>query len=188
MKPSQTELAESRKRLRQWFARTAPLIEWAAMESPLGVLYIARNAAGICNLDFRIDELTFLERIDPLARAQRSTDALAPVLAQLEEYFAGRRRRFDVPVDLSQMTIFQQHVLNTAQTIPKGKVWTYGQVAQRIGKPRASRAVGQALGRNPIPIIVPCHRVIGKDGSMTGYSGGGGVESKKWLLRLEGAL
>lgn len=188
MKPTQAEITESRARVQQWFAQTAPLIEWAAMESPLGVLYIARNAAGVCNLDFGVDEMKFVERIDPLAHTHRNPDALATAMAQLEEYFAGRRRRFEVAVDLSQMTPFQRSVLHTAETIPTGNVWTYGQVAQYIGKPRASRAVGQALGNNPIPIIVPCHRVIGKDGSMTGYSGGGGVESKKWLLRLEGAL
>ena len=79
-------------------------------------------------------------------------------------------------------------MLQTARNIPQGTLWTYGQVAQAIGKPKASRAVGQALGRNPVPIVIPCHRVIASDGSLGGYSGGGGLESKRFLLGLEGAL
>jgi methylated-DNA-[protein]-cysteine S-methyltransferase len=79
-------------------------------------------------------------------------------------------------------------VLQTARRIPMGSVWTYGQVARTIGQPKASRAVGQALGRNPIPIVIPCHRVVAADGGLGGYSGGGGLESKRLLLRLEGAL
>ena len=188
MKPTPSEIQASHQHVLEWFAKSAPLVEWAAMDSPLGTVYLARNVAGLCSLDFGTDESTFVEHLNPLARTERDTDALAPVIRQLEQYFAGKRHKFNVPVDLSQMTEFQQDVLDTAQTIPSGKVWTYGQVAQHIGKPRASRAVGQALGSNPIPIIVPCHRVIGSNGQMTGYSGGGGIEDKKWLLRLEGAL
>lgn len=188
MEPVRHEIETSRQRVQQWFVRTAPLIEWTAMESPLGILYMARNIVGLCSLDFGTDESAFVERLDPLAHTARNPDSLAPAMTQLEEYFAGQRQRFDLPVDISQMTAFQRSVLDMTRTISAGNVWTYGQVAQHIGKPRASRAVGQALGRNPIPIIVPCHRVIGKDGQMVGYSGGGGVESKKWLLRLEGAL
>ncbi|HLV36961.1 MAG TPA: methylated-DNA--[protein]-cysteine S-methyltransferase [Spirillospora sp.] len=186
--PPQAEIEKSRRRVMAWFASAAPLIQWAATESPLGTIYLARNAAGLCKLNFGVTETAFIEHLDPAARTEYNEEALAPVIAQLQEYFAGKRRRFDVPVDFSQMTPFQQNVLQTTVTIPAGKVLTYGQMARTIGKPRASRAVGQALGSNPVPIIVPCHRVIGSDGSMTGYSGGGGVASKKWLLRLEGAL
>jgi methylated-DNA-[protein]-cysteine S-methyltransferase len=186
--PPQAEIEKSHRRVKAWFASTAPLIQWAATESPLGTIYLARNAAGLCKLDFGVTEAAFIERLDPVARTEYNEEALAPAITQLQEYFAGKRRRFDVPVDFSQMTPFQQNVLQTAVTIPAGKVLTYGQMARTIGKPRASRAVGQALGSNPVPIIVPCHRIIGSDGSMTGYSGGGGVASKKWLLRLEGAL
>lgn len=188
MKPTQSEIQASRQHVLEWFVKSAPLVEWAAMDSPLGTLYLAKNVAGLCSLDFGTDESTFVEHLDPLARTARVTDALAPVMRQLEQYFAGKRHQFEVRVDLSRMTAFQRDVLDTAQTIPAGRVWTYGQVAQHIGKPKASRAVGQALGSNPIPIIVPCHRVIGSNGQMTGYSGGGGIADKKWLLRLEGAL
>jgi methylated-DNA-[protein]-cysteine S-methyltransferase len=86
------------------------------------------------------------------------------------------------------MSEFQRRVLNIALKIPRGKVLTYGDVAKAIGKPQASRAVGQALGHNPVPIVIPCHRVLGADGSLHGYSAGGGLQTKAWLLQLEGAV
>lgn len=186
--PTQAAVEASRSRVMNWFSKTATLLQWATMESPLGTIYLARNSAGLCSLNFGVSEAEFLGGLDLRARTENNPDALALVIAQLREYFAGTRSRFDVPVDLSQMTPFQRNVLHAAEAIPAGKVLTYGQIAQDIGKPRASRAVGQALGSNPVPIIVPCHRVVGSDGSMTGYSGGGGVASKKWLLHMEGAL
>jgi methylated-DNA-[protein]-cysteine S-methyltransferase len=187
--PSQAAIDESHRRIEEWFASAAPAIHWAALsDSPLGTIYLARSSAGLCSVDFGVTEDIFIQHLDPMARAIHDPDALKPVITQLTEYFSGKRRRFDVPVDLSRMTPFQQNVLRATASIPAGRMWTYGQMAQTIGKPRASRAVGQALGSNPVPIIVPCHRVVGSDGSMTGYSGGGGIASKKWLLHLEGAL
>lgn len=105
---------------------------------------------------------------------------------QLRQYFLGRRWRFDLPIDLSSLTPFQREVLAVTSRIPKGKVWSYRQVAQAMGRPKASRAVGQALGRNPIPIVIPCHRVIASDGSLGGYCGSAGLDIKRWLLRHEG--
>ena len=110
------------------------------------------------------------------------------VAEQLQAYFDGTCFSFDLPLDLERLTPFQLSVLQTARSIQPGTKWTYGQMAQAIGKPKASRAVGQALGRNPVPIVIPCHRVVASDGSLGGYSGGGGVESKRLLLVLEGAL
>jgi methylated-DNA-[protein]-cysteine S-methyltransferase len=101
---------------------------------------------------------------------------------QLDEYFAGKRRDFDLPLHL-QGTAFQRRVWQALTEIPYGATWSYGQQAKRIGNANASRAVGLANGRNPISIVVPCHRVIGADGSLTGY--GGGVERKRWLLAHE---
>jgi O-6-methylguanine DNA methyltransferase len=186
--PTQAALHESQRRLHTWFEATAPTINWAALDSPLGTIYLARSVAGICKVDFGVDEDQFMETVDPLARTEHDPNRLYAAMKQLDEYFAGQRQHFDIPVDLSEVTDFQRSVLHAAETIPAGNMWTYGEVAKQIGKPQASRAVGQALGRNPIPIIVPCHRVIGSNGQMVGYSGGGGIESKKWLLRLEGAL
>jgi methylated-DNA-[protein]-cysteine S-methyltransferase len=108
---------------------------------------------------------------------------LGTALRQLSEYFAGTRRTFDLPLRL-EGTAFQQRVWARLTEIPYGQTWSYGQLAGRIGKPSASRAVGLANGRNPISILVPCHRVIGADGSLTGY--GGGLERKQWLLAHEG--
>ena len=108
---------------------------------------------------------------------------LSAAMRQLAEYFAGTRREFDLPLRF-QGTTFQTRVWRELTEIPYGQTWSYGQLAQRIDKPSASRAVGLANGRNPISILVPCHRVIGADGSLTGY--GGGIERKRWLLAHEG--
>lgn len=89
-------------------------------------------------------------------------------------------------MDLTSLTDFQRRVLLTTQQVPRGKVTTYGEIACQIGQPRASQAVGQALGRNPVPLVIPCHRVLASDGSLGGYSGGGGVKTKAQLLQLEG--
>ena len=108
---------------------------------------------------------------------------LPETVRQLSEYFGGTRRDFALPLRL-QGTDFQRRVWRTLTEIPFGATWSYGQLAKRIDKPSASRAVGLANGRNPISILVPCHRVIGADGSLTGY--GGGLERKRWLLAHEG--
>ncbi len=110
---------------------------------------------------------------------------LAETSRQLGEYFAGTRRRFDLPLRWHG-TVFQTRVWQALIEIPYGTTWSYGQLAKRLGNPNASRAVGLANGSNPISILVPCHRVIGADGSLTGY--GGGLERKRWLLEHEGAL
>jgi methylated-DNA-[protein]-cysteine S-methyltransferase len=110
---------------------------------------------------------------------------LAMTRAQLGDYFAGRRRTFDLPL-APQGTDFQQRVWTALRTIPYGATISYRDLADRIGQPSAMRAVGAANGRNPLPIVVPCHRVIGADGSLTGF--GGGLPTKRFLLELEGAL
>ena len=149
-------------------------------ESPIGRLLLTCDGAALTGL--------FME---PSRKAQ-STDGwvedvtvgpLQSTLRQLTEYFSGTRRKFDLPLRL-QGTAFQQRVWRELTEIPYGETWSYGQLAKRIDKPGASRAVGLANGRNPISILVPCHRVIGADGSMTGY--GGGIERKQWLLAHEG--
>ena len=184
--PTPPEISRSRQSVETWFTRTAPLIQWAGFEAPVGRVYIAASANGLCILDFGVEQTAFLNRLDPLARTEQ--DDLPIYVRQLQEYFEKARSQFDLPIDLSTITPFQRSVLQVAQSIPAGQVWTYGQVAKVIGRPKASRAVGQALGSNPIPIVVPCHRVIASDGSLTGYSAGGGIATKKWLLQMEGAL
>jgi methylated-DNA-[protein]-cysteine S-methyltransferase len=184
--PPEAAVAGSRQRVERWFAETAPLLQWDVIDSPLGALFIAASERGLCHVDFGVGQADFLSGLDPLARTEQNAPALAPYAEQLQAYFAGERTGFDVELDLSRLTPFQLSVLQAARCIPAGSVWTYGQVARSIGKPKASRAVGQALGRNPVPIVIPCHRVVASDGSLGGYSGGGGLDSKRWLLRLEG--
>lgn len=186
--PTATTLSRSRARVRKWFAEEAPLIQWGDMSSPLGPLFAAVNQRGLCALDFGRQENEFIERFDPRARLEKSPKAVQPVLAQLREYFAGDRSRFNLLLDISQLTPFQRSVLDVARRIAPGQVWTYHRVAKELGRPRSSRPVGGALAHNPIPIVIPCHRVVASDGSLGGYSGGSGLKAKRWLLRLEGAL
>lgn len=157
--------------------------------SRVGPLLVAVGPHGLVALEFGQDEAAFAERLAERSGAPvwPSTERVARAIEQLDQYFDGRRREFELPVDLSRLTPFQRQVLKAAIQVPAGVVATYGEIARRIGKPGASRAVGQALARNPIPIVVPCHRVVAADGSLTGYSGGAGVETKRKLLALEGA-
>ena len=161
---------------------------WDSLESPFGPVYVALGEEGVCRVSLGGDTETFLSQFNSPARPRRDPTALAPVIAQLREYFSGGRVRFDLPLDLSSVTPFQRQALEIIREIPAGTVWTYRQVAQAMGAPKASRAVGQAMARNPIPIIVPCHRVIASDGSLGGYGAGEGLTTKRQLLEFEGAL
>ncbi len=160
-----------------------------APRTRVGPLFVAVNDRGLVALDFGLSEQEFVARVSHRTKATlvRSDDQAAAALKQVREYLDGQRTTFDLPLDMSRMSEFQRRVLNIALKIPRGKYLTYGDVAKAIGKPQASRAVGQALGHNPVPIVIPCHRVLGSDGSLHGYSGGGGIRTKAWLLRLEGA-
>jgi len=154
--------------------------------SPVGRLFVAVSEMGLCAISFRSTEQDFVRRLERRGfRALREREHVEGAKSQLREYFAGRRRRFDVVVDLAGQTEFQRLVLETTAEVPAGQVVSYGDIARRIGKPRATRAVGAVLGQNPVPIVVPCHRVIGSDGRLTGYSGS--LDVKERLLRLEGA-
>lgn len=184
--PTASAEARSREAVRAWFAATAPLIQWDVVETPIGPLYLAVSDKGLCRLDFSEPEDRFISRLDPLAHVVRDPGALALFKGELVEYFAGKRQVFDVPIDLRRVGAFQRSVLEAALHIPAGSYWTYQQVARYIGQPKASRAVGQALARNPVAIFVPCHRVLAADGSLHGYAGG--LERKQALLKLEGAF
>jgi methylated-DNA-[protein]-cysteine S-methyltransferase len=184
--PQTDEVTRSRENVKAWFAATAPVVRWDAVETPIGPLYLAVSEVGLCRLDFNPAEAQFIARLDPMARVERDPAALKTFTAELLEYFAGKRQSFDVPIDWRGVGAFQRSVLETALTIPAGTFWTYQQVASFIGKPKASRAVGQALARNPVAIFVPCHRVLASDGSLHGYAGG--LERKQALLTLEGAI
>ena len=155
--------------------------------SPLGLLFLARTERGLRYVDFL--ERKSLKRMFashaaqvPDARWEPSLLELKLVVDQLEGYFCGVLTSFDLPLDLVG-TEFQLQVWNALRAIPYGETTTYGRIAKSIGQPRATRAVGLANNRNPIAIVVPCHRVIGADGSLTGY--GGGLPRKRKLLELE---
>ena len=157
--------------------------------SPIGPVFVAVTARGLRAVRFGLGEREFVEALRHETRASpvRSAARAGAAARQVGEYLAGRRTAFDVPVDLSAVTAFQRQVLLAACQIPRGQVRTYSDLARQIGRPKAARAVGQALGSNPVPIVVPCHRVLASDGSLRGYSGGGGLATKERLLRLEGA-
>ena len=167
--------------------RTRPVAHYSVWShSPVGRLFIAVSELGLCAISFRSTEGDFVRRLERRGfRALREREHVEGAKSQLREYFGGRRRRFDVVVDLAGQTQFQRLVLETTAEVPAGQVVSYGDIARRIGKPRATRAVGAVLGQNPIPIVVPCHRVICSDGRLTGYSGS--LDVKERLLRLEGA-
>ncbi len=156
--------------------------------SPIGPLYVAATDLGLAHVAFGESVETFLSRLDPLAHIAHDPKAAAPYLAPLRAYFERGPVPFDVPIDLSEVPPFRRSALQFIRRIPAGEVWTYKQVAEALGKPKASRAVGQAMASNPVPIVIPCHRVVGSDGSLTGYGGGGGIPTKRWLLHFEGAL
>lgn len=162
---------------------------WHAFSSPLGLLRMAQSDAGrLVVLSIGGSEEAFLNEVAAYGEPQRDPKALASIVLQLEEYFEGRRFGFDIPWDLGSLTPFQQAVLHATAEIPYGVVRSYKEIAEAVGKPHAARAVGQALGMNPIAIVIPCHRVIASDGTLGGYSGAGGLAVKEQLLRLEGAM
>ena len=144
------------------------------IDTPLGKLTIACNKQALISIDFGE------------VKSEYSLEPQHPILLitqeQLNRYFAGKLKKFDIPLD-PQGTLFQKAVWNALLEIPYGETISYGDVAKKIGNPKSVRAVGQANNKNPIPIIIPCHRVVGKDGSLVGY--GGGLDIKKFLLALE---
>jgi methylated-DNA-[protein]-cysteine S-methyltransferase len=150
------------------------------LDSPIGRLLLTSDGSALTGLYM---EPHRKEQFVDGWMEDASVKPLPAAVRQLTEYFAGQRREFDLPLRL-QGTEFQQRVWQELTKIPYGATWSYGELAKRISKPSASRAVGLANGRNPISILVPCHRVIGADGSLTGY--GGGLERKRWLLAHEG--
>ncbi len=153
----------------------------ASYDSPLGAMLLAASARGLAGLWFEG------QRHMPDASAwleQPAHPVLVRARAQLAQYFAGKRKAFELPLDLQSGTAFQQSVWQALLAIPSGATTSYGLLGQHIGRPRAVRAVGAAVGRNPISIVVPCHRVLGATGALTGYAGG--LERKSALLRLEG--
>jgi methylated-DNA-[protein]-cysteine S-methyltransferase len=164
-------------------------IAYATLDSPMGELLVAVTPRGLLRVAYPhegwepvLSELA--ERVSPrILAAPERTDATR---RELDDYFAGHLRTFDLPIDWSLVHGFATGILKATAGVPFGQLTTYGAVAAQVGSPRAARAAGNALGSNPIPIVVPCHRVVHADGTLGGYTGG--LDRKEFLLRLEGVL
>ena len=158
------------------------------VDSPIGTLLVAATPRGLCRISFDPDPE---QDLDVLARTfgvriLRSPKPVDAARRELDEYFAGRRHDFDLPIDVALLAEFNRRVLRELARVPYGEVVTYGELAARAARPRAARAVGMVMNRNPLPIVLPCHRVVGSTGKLVGYAGG--LHRKEALLRLEGAL
>ena len=163
-------------------------VTYARLESQIGTVWVASTEAGLCKVTLgRGESGAFFswitEHVGP-RQPREEPEAVAFAVSQLDEYFSGSRQAFDLPLDV-RGTGFQRAVWSQVVRIPYGATATYGDIALLVGKPRASRAVGGAVGANPLPIVIPCHRVIGAGGALTGF--GSGLDVKETLLRLEGA-
>ena len=158
-------------------------VRYDIVDSPIGDLFVASTERGLCRISFWPEgmEETLARTFGP--RVLRSP--LEDVRRELDEYFEGNRRVFDLPLDL-RVAPFYADVLAELARVPYGHTATYGSLAAKVGRPKAARAVGTVMNRNPIPIVLPCHRIVGANGALTGYAGG--LEVKVHLLQLEGAM
>jgi methylated-DNA-[protein]-cysteine S-methyltransferase len=177
------------KRFREAAAAAGLLdVAYDLAETPIGTLLVATTERGLCRISFDPQPEREAEWLAQAfgVRVLRVTKPVEPVRRQLHEYFEGTRTAFELPVDLRQSAPFSRDVLQRLAKVPYGQVTTYGALARAAHRPQAARAVGTVMNRNPIPIVLPCHRVVGANGSLVGY--GGGLERKEKLLKLEGAL
>ncbi|WP_243291727.1 methylated-DNA--[protein]-cysteine S-methyltransferase [Bacillus sp. FJAT-47783] len=159
------------------------MFSYCILNAPIGSLYILEEEEKLSQIFFDIHELNrFCKKKDV---HQVETPLLKETMNQLREYFEGKRTQFDLPLKI-EGTSFQQRVWNTLKSIPYGETWSYQDVANHIEKPKAVRAIGQANKRNPLPIVIPCHRVIGKNHQLVGYAGNQ-TDKKAYLLTLEQA-
>jgi methylated-DNA-[protein]-cysteine S-methyltransferase len=163
-------------------------VAYDLVDTPIGTLLIAATERGFCRIAYDAEPEQELEGLARAfgVRVLRSAPPIDPARRQLDEYFEGRRHQFDLSLDIALLADFNRRVLRELARVPYGEVVTYGELAARAARPRAARAVGTVMNRNPLPIVLPCHRVIGANGKLVGY--GGGLERKETLLRLEGAL
>jgi len=158
-------------------------VRFDVVDSPVGPLHLAGTDRGLARISYRGEGWE-----DELARqfgVRVLRSPLDDVRRELDEYFAGKRREFDLPLDL-RVAPFPADVLRELALVPYGRTDTYGALAARVGRPKAARAVGTVMNRNPIPIVLPCHRIVGANGALTGYAGG--LEIKQAMLQLEGAM
>ena len=158
-------------------------VRYDVTESPVGELFLAATDRGLCRISYRTEGQE--EELARLYGVRVLRLPLDDVRRELDQYFDGERREFDLPLDL-RVAPFHEAVLHELARVPYGRTETYGALAAKVGRPRAARAVGTVMNRNPIPIVLPCHRIVGANGSLTGYAGG--LHVKRALLELEGAM
>jgi methylated-DNA-[protein]-cysteine S-methyltransferase len=163
-------------------------VAYDVIDTPIGQLFVATTERGLCRISYDADSERTVENLARTlgTRVLRAPRPVDKVRRQLDEYFEQRRQVFDLKIDLRLAAEFSRRVLEELALVPYGEVTTYGELARRAERPRAARAVGTVMNRNPIPIVLPCHRVVGSTGSLVGY--GGGLERKEALLKLEGAI
>ena len=154
------------------------------LDTQHGTIRVVANEESVVAVAFHPEKSRKLQAIG-LTGQELSNEVSRKAVAQLEEYFSGKRTVFDLPVDFGKMTDFAITVLDCLARVPYGEIVSYGTLAAMSGRPKAARAVGRIMAANPVPIIVPCHRVVGSTGKMTGYSGGDGIVTKEWLLDFE---
>ena len=157
----------------------------AWVDAPFGDVFLARTEKGVCRISFRQSEDALLSDLEGRSLLpEMAPRKLDRERRELAEYFRGKRREFEMPVDLRWGTDFQRRVLRATRRIPFGEAARYSDIAREIDRPKAQRAVGNALGSNPVPIVIPCHRVIASGGGIGGYTGG--LDIKRTLMRIEG--
>jgi O-6-methylguanine DNA methyltransferase len=158
--------------------------------APLGGLWLAASDLGLVAVEWSASQAEFEAYLTKRFKRAVVYDPakVADAAKELREYLNRKRRSFTLAIDWSVMRPFQQDVLKLTFAIPCGETRTYGELAHALGRPRSARAVGRAEATNPLPLVIPCHRVIGADGKLHGYGGGEGLKTKEWLLKMEGAI
>lgn len=158
-----------------------------AMVTPIGILLLHASREHLCGIDIFADEAdpALIKTPHQGSLAASKNPVLQQALLELDQYFAGHRQEFRLPLDLTGQPQFRRRILDALQKVPYGTTITYGTLSAQAGFPQAARAVGQAMAANPLPIIIPCHRVVAAGGQLGGYSGGRGVQTKRWLLEFE---
>ncbi len=188
--PSAAVTARAQAALRRRLDAAAPPLWYDRVpDTPVGPLWVAVSERGLAAVHYGADAGAWLAALQRrgFGAPARSAEHTARWRTDVLAYLRGETRRLPAQVDWRGVSVFQREVLEAAHRIPRGRVTTYRQLAEQLGRPKAARAVGQALRRNPVPIVMPCHRVVAADGDLRGYLGKHGVATKAWLLRLEGA-
>lgn len=166
-----------------------PIYTGELNETPLGDLRLAASDFGLVAVEWAESQPHFDAYLNRLKRPLQSDNRrIAPYAKELGEYLDGKRRAFTIPIDWTLFRPFQREALQAVFRIPYSETRTYHDIAIQLGRPNASRAVGRANATNPMPLVIPCHRVIGTDGKLHGYGGGEGLPTKEWLLKMEGAV